>query len=80
MLCARLRRSNLDAAEGSVADVSRIVEQIRQRWPDVQIVLRGDSGFCREPLMAWCESNGVQYLLGLAKNSRLVDSSIHLRC
>lgn len=71
LLCAKLRPSDIDAAAGSVKQVARIVGQIRQRWPEVPIVIRGDSGFCREPLMAWCEANGVDYIIGLAKNQRL---------
>jgi hypothetical protein len=47
------------------------VQQIRSAWPEVRIVVRGDSGFCREELMVWCEAEGVDYLLGLAKNERL---------
>ena len=71
LLCARLRPANQDAAAGSVEEVSRIVTQLRQRWPEVSIVLRADSGFCREELMGWCESNHVDYLFGLARNKRL---------
>jgi hypothetical protein len=71
LLCARLRSSNIDASAGSVAELKRVVEQIRSAWPQVHIVVRGDSGFCREELMAWCEAEGVDYLLGLAKNERL---------
>jgi Transposase DDE domain group 1 len=71
LLCARLRPANRDAAAGAVQEVARIVRQLRQRWPEVKIVLRGDSGFCREDLMAWCESNRVGYVLGLARNQRL---------
>ena len=71
LLCARLRSSNIDAAAGSVAELQRIVQQIRSAWPQVRILVRGDSGFCREELMAWCETEGVDYLLGLAKNERL---------
>jgi hypothetical protein len=71
LLCARLRAANQDAAAGSVAEVSRIVTQVRQRWPEVGIVLRADSGFCREELMGWCESNDVDYAFGLARNQRL---------
>jgi hypothetical protein len=71
LLCARLRPANQDAAAGAVDEVRRIVEQVRQRWPDVEIVLRADSGFCREELMAWCECNRVGYVLGLARNQRL---------
>ena len=71
LLCARLRPANRDAAAGAVDEVARIVGQVRQRWPAVKIVLRGDSGFCREELMAWCECNRVGYVLGLARNQRL---------
>jgi len=71
LLCARLRPSNIDAAAGSVEELSRIVAQIRARWPQTEIVIRGDSGFCREAIMAWCEAEGVHYVLGLAKNDRL---------
>ena len=71
LLCARLRSANQDAAAGSVAEVGRIVTQLRKRWPEVGIVLRADSGFCREELMAWCESHQVDYVFGLARNQRL---------
>lgn len=71
LLCAKLRPSNIDAAAGSVKQLERIVAQIRAKWPKVKIVIRGDSGFCRENIMAWCEAHRVDYVLGLAKNSRL---------
>ena len=71
LLCARLRQSNIDASAGSVEELDRIVKQIRESWPEVRITIRGDSGFCREEIMSWCESNGVDFILGLAKNSRL---------
>jgi hypothetical protein len=71
LLCARLRPSNIDASAGCVEEVKRIVAEIRQTWPEVRIALRGDSGFCREELMGWCEQEGVDYVLGLAKNERL---------
>jgi len=71
LLCAKLRPSDIDAAAGSVKQLARIVGRIRQAWPEVEIVIRGDSGFCRENLMAWCEANGADYILGLAKNQRL---------
>jgi len=71
LLCARLRPSNQDASAGSVEEVARIVAQIRERWPRVRIILRADSGFCREELMAWCEKHTVDYVFGLARNSRL---------
>jgi hypothetical protein len=71
LLCARLRVSNIDGAAGSQEELHRIVRQIREAWPEVQIIVRGDSGFCREELLAWCEANQVDYVLGLAKNDRL---------
>jgi hypothetical protein len=71
LLCARQRASNQDASAGCREEVERIVQQIRQRWPKVRIILRADSGFCRDELMAWCEQNRVDYVLGLARNSRL---------
>ena len=72
LLCARMRPSNIDASAGSVKELQRIVGQIRQRWPKVDIVIRADSGFCREAIMAWCEANEVDFVLGLAKNKRLI--------
>jgi hypothetical protein len=73
LLCARLRASNVDGAAGALDEVKRIVAQLRSKWPKVRIVVRGDSGFCREELMAWCEAaeNQVDFLFGLARNSRL---------
>jgi hypothetical protein len=71
LLCARLRAANQDAAAGAVEEVSRIVSQVRERWPRTRIVLRADSGFCREELMGWCETNRVDYVFGLARNQRL---------
>ncbi len=71
LLCAKLRPSNIDGAAGAVEEVARIVARIRARWPKVRITLRGDSGFCREELMAWCEGHGVGYVFGLAPNARL---------
>jgi hypothetical protein len=71
LLCARQREANQDAAAGSLQEVERIVGQIRQAWPRVRIMLRADSGFCREELLAWCENNDVDYVFGLARNERL---------
>jgi hypothetical protein len=71
LLSARLRPANQDAAAGAVEEVRRIVAQMRERWPEVKIVLRADSGFCREQLMGWCEANHVDYVFGLARNQRL---------
>ena len=71
VLCARLRQSNRDAYAGSLVEIQRIIRQIRAAWPEVKIILRGDCGFCRNELMSWCEGNGVEYVLGLARNQRL---------
>jgi hypothetical protein len=71
VLCARLRESNHDASFGSLQEIRRIVGQIREAWPEVKIILRGDSGFCRNELMSWCESQGVDFVFGLARNQRL---------
>jgi hypothetical protein len=71
LLCARLRPSDIDACAGSVKHLKRIVTQLRQAWPEVRIVIRADSGFCREEILRWCEDNGVDYVIGLAKNTRL---------
>ncbi|HWX35123.1 MAG TPA: IS1380 family transposase [Steroidobacteraceae bacterium] len=72
LLAAKLRPSNIDGSAGAIAEVARVVAQTRGCWPEVRILLRADSGFARETLMAWCENNGVDYLFGLARNSRLV--------
>src|SRR6266699_40390 len=71
LLCARLRMSNIDASADSVEELEPLVARIRQRWPMVKIHLRGDAGFCREKLMAWCEREGIDYIFGLAQNPRL---------
>ena len=71
LLCARLRRSNIDGADGSIDELERIVGQIRRSWPDVSIIIRADSGFCRDELLSWCEAHQVGYVVGLAKNNRL---------
>ena len=73
LLAAQLRRANIDAAAGAKDEVARLVAHIRRRWPKVRILLRADSGFAREELMAWCEANSVDYLFGLARNRRLLD-------
>lgn len=72
LLCAKLRTSNRDGSDGALEEVERIVAQIRRKWPEVRILLRGDSGFCREALMSWAEKQyRVDYVFGLAKNERL---------
>jgi hypothetical protein len=72
LLAAKLRRSNIDVSAGAVNEVERIVARVRARWPRVTVLLRADSGFARDELMAWCEANGVDYVFGLARNERLV--------
>ncbi len=74
LLAAKLRRSNIDGSAGAKGEAARIVAHIRRRWPRVRIVLRADSGFAREDLMAWCEANRVDYVFGLTRNSRLLDA------
>ena len=71
LLCARLRTADKDASSGSVDELQRIVGQIRARWPKMRIIIRADSGFCRDAIMAWCETHDVGYVLGLARNKRL---------
>src|SRR6266496_28433 len=71
LLCARLRMSNIDASADSVEELEPVIARIRQRWPMVKIQLRGDAGFCREKLMAWCEREDIDYIFGLAQNPRL---------
>ena len=71
LLCARLRPANNDGAAGSVEELERIVERIRAVWPDTRVIVRGDSGFCREWLMSWCEDNDVHFIIGIGKNNRL---------
>ena len=72
LLVAKLRSAAIEAAAGAIEEVARVVAHIRGRWPRVRILLRADSGFAREDLMAWCEANGVDFLFGLAKNERLI--------
>jgi Transposase DDE domain group 1 len=71
VLCSRLREANHDAAFGSLVEIERIVAQIRCAWPEVKIILRGDSGFCRNELMSWCENHRVDFVFGMARNQRL---------
>lgn len=71
LLGARLRESNIDASAGSLEELKRIIMHLRRVWPWVPIMVRGDSGFCRDQIMVWCEQEGVQYVFGLAKNERL---------
>ena len=74
LLCARLRQANEDPARGVRQELERIVKKLREAWPGVRIILRGDSGFCRDEIMSYCEGVGqLDYVLGLAKNSRLIE-------
>jgi hypothetical protein len=73
LLCAELRPADIDASAGALKHLQRIVAAIRRAWPVVKILIRGDSGFCREPIMARCEAHGVDYLFGLAQNKRLLE-------
>ena len=72
-LFALLRPGNADPAGGVREPLGRIVERLRQRWPGLEILLRADSAYAREEILAWCEDNGVDYVIGLARNSRLVE-------
>jgi hypothetical protein len=71
LLCARLRPADQDGAAGTQEELARLIRRIRESWPQTQLIVRGDSGFCREALMSWCETHDVDYLFGIAKNSRL---------
>ena len=72
LLGCRLRKSNQDSAAGAVEEIERIVSQIRRKWKTTRIIIRGDAGYCRDELMSWCEDNGVDYILGMARNLRLM--------
>src|SRR5579871_6480958 len=72
LLAARLRRANAGAAAGAVEELARIVKHIRELWPKTRIVVRADSGFAGDPLMAWCEAHNVDFILGLQQSTRLV--------
>ncbi len=77
LLWAQLRKSDIDASDGALKVLQRLVKLIRHRWPLAKILVRADSGFCRDVLMSWCEANGVKYLFGLAKNRRLLKRITH---
>ena len=74
LVWAQLRTADRDASDGTVEALAKIVPAIRQRCPKARIVLRGDSGFCREAILGWCEAHGVDYVIGLARNSRLLEA------
>ncbi len=72
LLAAYLRPANIDAAKHSWAILALLVKRFRQVWPEVKIIFRGDSGFCRWKMLRWCDRHGVNYIVGLAKNARLL--------
>ena len=76
LLAAKLRPSNVDPAQGALEELQRVIEQIRSRWSRTRILLRGDSAYSREDIMVWCESEGIDYVFGLASNARLVRMTI----
>ena len=71
LLCAYLRPSRIDGAKHSAAILKLLVKRLRQQWPQVRIVFRGDSGFCRQRIINYCERANVNYIIGLARNPRL---------
>jgi hypothetical protein len=71
LLCAYLRPSRNDGAQHTAAILKLLVRRLRQAWPEVKIIFRGDSGFCRQRVINWCERSGVEYIIGLARNPRL---------
>lgn len=75
LLCAYLRPSNIGESKHAWAILALITRRLRQVWPDVKIIFRGDSGFCRWKMLRWCDRHGVYYVVGLAKNSRLIEMS-----
>jgi len=75
LLVSYLRPSNQDAAKHSWAILALLVKRLRQTWPDVRIIFRGDSGFCRHRMLSWCERHHVKYIVGIAKNKRLLRKS-----
>lgn len=79
LLVAYLRSAKFDAALHVTAVLKLLTRRLRQAWPNVRLVFRGDAGFCRDRLMSWCERNGVDYIIGLAKNARLLERAAHWR-
>jgi len=76
LLLVRQREANVGGSVGAVAELARIVARIRARWPRVRIIVRADSGFANDELMGWCEASRVDYVLGLARNSRLEEALV----
>jgi len=79
LLSAKLRPSNVDPAAGALEELQRIIPQIQQRWPQTQIIVRGDSAYARDEIMSWCEEQGVDYVLGLPRNERLLRMTRELK-
>ena len=77
LLWSQLRKADIDASDGALQVLQRLVKLIRHKWPLANILMRADSGFCREAIMSWCEANGVKFLFGLAKNKRLLKRITH---
>jgi len=75
LLCAYLRQANIDGAKHAWAILALITKRLREAWPGVKIIFRGDSGFCRWKMLRWCDRHGVDYIVGLAKNSVLTKLS-----
>lgn len=71
LLVSYLRPSNIDAAQHSWAILSLLTKRFRQEWPEVKLIFRGDSGFCRWKMLRWCEKNSIDYVVGIARNARL---------
>lgn len=78
VLVSYLRQSDIDAAKHSLAILSFLVRELRRVWPGVKIIIRADSGFCRHRMLSWCERRGVYYIIGIARNSRLLGFSEEL--
>lgn len=70
LLAANLRPANVDPKEGALEELQRVMQHIRSRWPQTRILVRGDSAYSRENIMTWCESQGIDYVFGLASNER----------
>lgn len=71
LLAAYLRPSKIDGAKHAWAVLALLVKRLRRAWPQVKIIFRGDSGFCRHQMLRWCEGHHVGYIVGVAKNKRL---------
>ena len=79
LLAAKLRPANVDPAEGALEELQRVMQHIRSRWPQTRILVRGDSAYSRENIMTWCESQGIDYVFGLASNERLVRMTLAIQ-